>query len=95
MALRSTRSARVAPHAAASYRRLVAARSAPRWTPPAGAAPETDGGPTPPGFQPCLCPRPPTTADLIDSQQIRIIHPFHPLYGQSFRFVVSKKLWGE
>ncbi|MGH9454999.1 MAG: DUF5372 family protein [Terriglobia bacterium] len=26
---------------------------------------------------------------------MRIIHPFHPLCGQTFRFVVSKKLWGE
>ncbi|MEW6439653.1 MAG: DUF5372 family protein, partial [bacterium] len=22
-------------------------------------------------------------------------HPFHPLQGQSFRFVVQKQLWGE
>lgn len=22
-------------------------------------------------------------------------HPFHPLRGQSFRFVISKQLWGE
>jgi hypothetical protein len=36
-----------------------------------------------------------TTHDPVDSQQIRIIHPFHPLCGQSFRFVVSKMLWGE
>ena len=28
-------------------------------------------------------------------EQIRIVHPFHPLYGQSFRFVVAKQLWGE
>ena len=41
------------------------------------------------------CPKPSTTRDLVDSHQIRIIHPFHPLCGQSFRFVVSKKLWGE
>jgi len=43
----------------------------------------------------CLCPKRSTTHDLIDSQQVRIIHPFHPLRGQSFRFVVSKKLWGD
>jgi hypothetical protein len=43
----------------------------------------------------CLCRKPSTTHDLIDSRQVRIIHPFHPLCGQSFRFVVSKKLWGE
>jgi hypothetical protein len=42
-----------------------------------------------------LCPKPSTTHDVIDSQQVRIIHPFHPLCGQSFRFVVSKNLWGE
>lgn len=30
-----------------------------------------------------------------DRQQIRITHPFHPLRGKSFRFVVSKQLWGE
>jgi Family of unknown function (DUF5372) len=44
-----------------------------------------------------LCPYPKlsTAPDLIDSQQVRIIHPFHPLCGRSFRFVVSKKLWGE
>ena len=41
------------------------------------------------------CPKPSTTHDRIDSQQVRIIHPFHPLCGQSFRFVVSKKLWGD
>ena len=23
------------------------------------------------------------------------MHPFHPLRGQAFRFVVSKQLWGE
>lgn len=23
------------------------------------------------------------------------MHPFHPLQGQTFRFVVTKKLWGE
>src|SRR6266851_5912484 len=40
-------------------------------------------------------PKPSTAPNLIDSQQIRIIHPFHPLCGRSFRFVVSKKLWGE
>jgi Family of unknown function (DUF5372) len=40
-------------------------------------------------------PKPSTTRDSNDPQQVRIIHPFHPLYGQSFRFVVSKKLWGE
>jgi hypothetical protein len=39
--------------------------------------------------------KPSTAPNLIDSQQIRIIHPFHPLCGRSFRFVVSKKLWGE
>jgi Family of unknown function (DUF5372) len=26
---------------------------------------------------------------------IRITHPFHPLRGQAFRFVVAKQLWGE
>ena len=26
---------------------------------------------------------------------IRITHPFHPLRGQTFRFVVAKQLWGE
>ena len=41
------------------------------------------------------CPKLSTTRDLVDSQQVRIIHPFHPLCGQSFRFVVSKKLWGD
>jgi len=35
-----------------------------------------------------------TTRDLVDSQQVRIIHPFHRLRSV-FRFVVSKKLWGE
>ena len=30
-----------------------------------------------------------------DEQKIRITHPFHPLRGQSFPFVVSKPLWGE
>jgi hypothetical protein len=44
---------------------------------------------------PCLCPKLSTTHDPLDSQQVRIIHPFHPLCGQSFLFVVSKKLWGE
>jgi hypothetical protein len=38
---------------------------------------------------------PSTARDLVDSQQVRIIHPFRPLCVQSFRFVVSKKLWGE
>lgn len=42
-----------------------------------------------------LCPKPPTARDPVDSKQVRIIHPFHPLCGQSFRFVVSKQLWGE
>ncbi|MDA2927549.1 Y4bD/Y4pK family protein, partial [Acidobacteria bacterium AH-259-G07] len=28
-------------------------------------------------------------------QKIRIVHPFHPLRGQSFPFVVTKQLWGE
>ncbi len=26
---------------------------------------------------------------------MRITHPFHPLRGQAFPFVVSKQLWGE
>jgi hypothetical protein len=42
-----------------------------------------------------LCPKQPTTHDSIDPQQVRITHPFHPLCGQSFGFVVSKILWGE
>jgi Family of unknown function (DUF5372) len=42
-----------------------------------------------------LCPKPSTARDLVDSREVRIIHPFHPLCGQTFRFVVSKKLWGE
>ena len=29
------------------------------------------------------------------TEKIRITHPFHPLLGQSLRFVVSKQLWGE
>ena len=33
--------------------------------------------------------------NVADSQQVRITHPFHPLRGQSFRFLVSKQLWGE
>ncbi|HEX9709904.1 MAG TPA: DUF5372 family protein [Candidatus Thermoplasmatota archaeon] len=24
-----------------------------------------------------------------------MVHPFHPLRGQTFRFVVAKQLWGE
>jgi len=24
-----------------------------------------------------------------------VTHPFHPLHGQAFRFVVAKMLWGE
>jgi hypothetical protein len=36
-----------------------------------------------------------TTHNLADQQQIQIVHPFHPLRGQSFRFVVSRQLWGE
>lgn len=28
-------------------------------------------------------------------REVRITHPFHPLCGQSFRFIVSKQLWGE
>src|SRR5258708_35668871 len=46
-------------------------------------------------LRPWPYPKPSTAPNLIDSQQIRIIHPFHPLCGRSFRFVVSKKLWGE
>jgi hypothetical protein len=23
------------------------------------------------------------------------VHPFHPLHGQYFRFVIAKQLWGE
>jgi hypothetical protein len=41
------------------------------------------------------CPRQPTTGNSIGLQQICITHPFHPLRGQSFPLVVSKKLWGE
>jgi hypothetical protein len=26
---------------------------------------------------------------------VRITHPFHPLRGQKFRFVVRRRLWGE
>ena len=26
---------------------------------------------------------------------MRITHPFHPLRGQKFRFVVRRRLWGE
>ena len=36
-----------------------------------------------------------TTAGAADPPQIRITHPFHPLRGQTFRFVVAKSLWGE
>jgi len=36
-----------------------------------------------------------TTRNSVDPQQVCITHPFHPHCGQSFRFVVSKKLWGE
>ena len=32
---------------------------------------------------------------LVDPPLIRITHPFHPLQGQPFRFVVAKQLWGE
>ena len=28
-------------------------------------------------------------------RQIRITHPFHPLRGRAFPFVVAKQLWGE
>ena len=40
-------------------------------------------------------PKPSTTADAVASSQIRITHPFHPLRGRAFRFVVAKQLWGE
>jgi len=36
-----------------------------------------------------------TTAGPVDPPLIRITHPFHPLRGQTFRFVVAKPLWGE
>jgi Family of unknown function (DUF5372) len=36
-----------------------------------------------------------TTAGPVDPPLIRITHPFHPLRGQTFRFVVAKSLWGE
>ena len=37
------------------------------------------------------------TGDEADEKRtwIRITHPFHPLRGQRFRFVVRKRLWGE
>ena len=41
------------------------------------------------------CRKLPSTSGRDDRQQIRITHPFHPLRGKSFRFVVSKRLWGE
>lgn len=34
-------------------------------------------------------------ADAEQQKRIRITHPFHPLRDQSFRFVVSKQIWGE
>jgi len=36
-----------------------------------------------------------TTAGATDPPLIKITHPFHPLRGQAFRFVVAKPLWGE
>jgi len=29
------------------------------------------------------------------AERVRITHPFHPLRGLTFRFVVAKQLWGE
>jgi hypothetical protein len=40
----------------------------------------------------------PSNADgEADEKQpwVRITHPFHPLRGQRFRFVVRKRTWGE
>ena len=31
----------------------------------------------------------------VEARQIRITHPFHPLRGARFPFVVTKSLWGE
>ena len=31
----------------------------------------------------------------VEAPQIRITHPFHPLRGTRFPFVVTKSLWGE
>jgi hypothetical protein len=45
--------------------------------------------------QPWTSPRLSTTAGVVDQAQIRIVHPFHPLRGRAFRFVVAKQLWGE
>ena len=36
-----------------------------------------------------------TTGDPTHPPVVQITHPFHPLHGQSFRFVVSKQIWGE
>lgn len=44
---------------------------------------------------PGLYPKLSTACGSNDERQVRIIHPFHPLRGKSFRFVVSKQLWGE
>ena len=40
-------------------------------------------------------PRQSTTVGPIARPLIRITHPFHPLRGQTFQFVVAKPLWGE
>jgi Family of unknown function (DUF5372) len=42
-----------------------------------------------------LSPKLSTTAGAVDPPLIRIVHPFHPLRGQTFRFVVAKQLWGD
>jgi hypothetical protein len=32
---------------------------------------------------------------MNDLKQIRVTHPFHPLYGQAFDFVTHDRGWGE
>src|SRR4029077_19526839 len=45
---------------------------------------------------PSACPASSTTPDRHDRyRRVRVTHPFHPLSGRDFEFVVHRQNWGE